>query len=246
MNETTCLIQILIAEEEPLLSKVADLLLEKALAAIADHGYFSLVLAGGSTPRNLYARLKTVTHFPWKDTWLFWGDERMVSYKESDSNFGMAKRTLLDHIAIPKKQLIPIPVMTGLPHLNAQTYNAILREWGERFNFEPYTVPQFDFVLLGIGLDGHTASLFPGQLTDHLNSSEWVVAAKPELPPFHARVSLNYPLLNRADTCLFLVTDAVKQPLVKSIINQEPEYLQYPAAHILPVNNLIWATNFSV
>src|SRR5262249_44001213 len=132
----------------------ADMILETGQAAIRDRGRFSLVLSGGSTPRRVYARLAEAD-FPWDKTHLFWGDERAVPPDSTESNYRMVVESLLGKISIPSSHVHRIRGESE-PRQAAEEYEEELRVFFENGR------PVFDLILLGMGADGHTASLFPG------------------------------------------------------------------------------------
>ncbi len=174
----------------------------RAIAAIAARGRFCVALAGGSTPKGVYAALAQLGVVPWANIQLFWGDERCVPPDDSDSNFGMARATLLDHIDIPHENIHRIKGELGATTATLE-YQAQLELMFDN-------VPVFDLIHLGLGNDGHTASLFPGQAT--LENPNWVLEAfpNPDLTPQIARVSLGLTAINAARAVQFFVTGAGK------------------------------------
>jgi 6-phosphogluconolactonase len=207
-----------------------------ARSSIAARGRFTLVLAGGSTPEKTYRLLgdeHQETDWDWSSTWLFLGDERFVPAEDERSNLSMIQRALLSHISIPAPQVVPIP--TTLPNAEAGALRyaeQISSIFGVNATANP---PAFDLVLLGLGDDGHTASLFPGKpaLSE---TKRWVVASPPgRLPPPVERVTLTFPILNRARNILFLVAGANKAEIVKQIFCDDPSVDECPAAGIRPL-----------
>lgn len=188
----------------------------------------SIALTGGNTPRQLYAHLAEAygATLPWPKTQLFFGDERCVPPEHPDSNFGNAHATLLRHVPIPEANVHrmrgELPPATG-----AQAYEATLRGY---FG----TVPSFDLVLLGMGEDGHVASLFPNHPV--LNETQrWVrdVHAPEVVVPW--RLTLTLPLLQQARQVWFLVTGAKKAPVVRAILDDATAAAtRYPAARVQP------------
>ena len=196
-----------LADPSALAERVAHWLLDLALAKA---GRFSLCLSGGSTPRLLYDRLGEAPFhdsFPWDRTHLFWGDERFVPHADTDSNYRMAREALLSHAPIPLSNIHPIPTEGLTPDDAARRYESELRA----FHAAAPADPLFDVVLLGLGDDGHTASLFPG--TPALEErARWVVSvigAKPE-----PRITLTYPALASSRAIAFLVTGAGKRDIL--------------------------------
>lgn len=187
---------------------------------------FALVLSGGSTPKT-YHRLLATTYrdaLAWDRIHLFWGDERYVPHDDAASNYRMARETLIDHVPIPEANIHPIPTHFADPQDAADDYANTLR------NFFGSRTPALDLVLLGLGDDGHTASLFPGTpvLTE---TTAWV--APLEAPPYaqpRTRITLTYPLLNQSQATFFLAAGAKKQSVLADILTN-PD-CPYPAAAI--------------
>lgn len=191
--------------------------------AVSGRGVFHLVLAGGSTPKGTYRLLSQppfASAIDWSRTHLWWGDERLVPPDDPRSNYHLAERTLLTAAPLPAANIHP--VRADLPPGEAATDYA--RRMGEVFGLNPETdrQPVFDLVLLGLGADGHTASLFPGRpAVEDLTS--WVVAeTRPGLDPRVARVSLSLAAINRAARVVFQVIGPAKRSVVKSIVDSTP------------------------
>jgi 6-phosphogluconolactonase len=205
--------------------------------AIAKRGRFTFVLSGGSTPRQLYRLLSSdelVSTIDWGHVDFFWGDERCVPPDHPDSNYRMARESLLDTLE-PDPARVHRMLGEEAPDRAAAAYEAMLHEL---FAVAPHgPPPSFDLVLLGMGADGHTASLFPG--TAALDETErWVVpnhaprAGMPGLP----RLTLTFPILNRASNLLFLVTGADKAERVKQVLEHTPGSEALPASRIRPTD----------
>jgi 6-phosphogluconolactonase len=200
-----------------LAGQAAALILEAAREAIVARGVFHLVLAGGNTPKGTYERLRECGA-NWAKWQIYFGDERCLPRGDPGRNDTMARRAWLDHIRIPPVNIHPIPAEHGAEK-GAQRYAEILRR-----------VPEFDLVLLGLGEDGHTASLFPGR-KEGLGKNDAdaiVVRAAPKPPP--ARVSLSAARLSRARRALFLVGGESKREAVKAWRAEA----DIPARHITP------------
>lgn len=205
-----------------------------AQVCIADHEQFSLVLSGGSTPMHAYRQLAIETpmqKLDWTKVQIFWGDERCVPPDHEQSNYRMAHEALLEHVPIPSENIYRMACEAD-PSIGAQGYEAILRE-----QFPAQELPQFDLVLLGLGEDGHTASLFPGSeiLTEH---ALWVA------PVYVAhldswRVSLTLPVINAATNVMFLVSGESKARILDKII-KSASAREYPAQRIDPQGELTW------
>lgn len=174
-------------------------ILAAADAAIAEHGRFKIVLAGGTTPEKVY-RLLAKSHADWQNWWVYHGDERCLPVDHKDRNSIMASNAFLNEVAIPKNQIFDIPAELG-PEQGAAAYRPIVAD----------ALP-FDLVLLGMGEDGHTASLFPGQAHDPFELTH-AVYSSPKPPP--ERISMSAQALSNARQVFILVTGANKRDAVK-------------------------------
>lgn len=209
-----------------------------ALARASD-GTFSVCLSGGSTPRRLYECLATpeiASQFPWQRAHWFWGDERFVPHDHHDSNYRMACEAFLSRVPCPADNIHAIPTEGLSPEQAAETYEMMLRRFYGVETLLPNR-PLFDVTLLGIGEDGHTASLFPGQPALQ-EARRWVVAvigAKPE-----PRITLTYPALDSSRAVAFLATGEGKRQVVVRAQKGEPTI---PAAMIRPIGHLHWFTD---
>ncbi|AHJ66762.1 6-phosphogluconolactonase [Granulibacter bethesdensis] len=196
-----------------------------------------IALSGGSTPRKLY---QTLAQAPWNKQidWtrvhLYWGDERFVPHDDPDSNFHMTNEALLSHIDIPPSNVFPIPG-EGDPVVIAERYEARMKADYGTDTLDPEK-PFFDVVFLGLGEDGHTASLIPGQPI--LKEREKWVAAVSEGRP-EVRISLTYPALESASVIAFLVTGKGKAEIIKAVREGTTDV---PAAHLRPHGQVIWFT----
>jgi len=231
----------------------ASILAHLAHAAVRERGRFTFVLSGGSTPRRLYGRLTAppyIEGIPWSRTHIFWGDERMVPRDHKHSNFAMAFETFLSKAPLPQSNIHPIPTEAGDEERNAEAYEQALRRCFSRWSAEDPVpsagdstegFPVFDFVLLGMGNDGHTASLFPGsEIVDE--PKRWVSPVPdPGLPPFVPRVTLTLPVINRARCAAFLISGSEKSEMADRILT-DPKTTEkrYPAARVRPMGRLIW------
>lgn len=213
------------AAAEALAAEVSRLSAE----AVAGRGRFTVALAGGSTPATLYRALALplfARDIDWSRWHVFWGDERCVPPNHPDSNYGMARRTLLDHVPIPPSQVHRIPGEDD-PHRAADAYAATLAE-----SLAPDG--RLDLALLGIGADGHTASLFPGTAAlderDRLVVANWV-------PPLDAyRITLTLPALNRARRVAVLAAGADKADAVRRALAPRPPDAVAPITRVAPEN----------
>jgi 6-phosphogluconolactonase len=203
--------------------------------AISARGRFTCALAGGSTPKGLYTLLSQppyVDRVDWSKVELFWGDERCVAPEHAESNFRMVQESLLNTLKEPPK----LHRMLGEiePALAAAAYAETLRA-----AFPKEAIPRFDLVLLGIGEDGHTASLFPG--TAALEAAEAWVTSTPPTDTRGARLSLTLPVLNAARQVNFLVAGPSKQQRLLEILTDLVSGPRLPAARVNPNNgSVLW------
>jgi 6-phosphogluconolactonase len=222
---------------EELSSKAAAEFVRLANERSATAGRFAVALSGGSTPRALYSLLagdEFQSQVPWNRVHFFWGDERCVPPEHPDSNYRMAFETLLSKAPVPEKNIHRIEAECA-PEIAAARYEKAIRDF---FSLADSAWPAFDLVILGLGDDGHTASLFPG--SEALNERHrLVVAAYNEKLKSH-RVTLTLPVLNRAANIFFLVAGASKTAILRDVLQRESSK-NLPAQQIDPPNGrLIW------
>ena len=208
------------------------------LCALANAGdrAFAVCLSGGSTPRRLYDYLADpifASRFPWGRAHWFWGDERFVPHDHRDSNFRMAREAFLSHVPIPAENIHPIPTEDLTPDQSAAAYETTLKRFYGADTLRSNR-PLFDVMLLGIGEDGHTASLFPGQpaLREVRRWAVAVIGAKAE-----PRITLTYPALNSSSDIAFLADGEGKSDIVTRAQRGDQTI---PAAMIRPVGRLHW------
>ncbi|MGB3617480.1 MAG: 6-phosphogluconolactonase [Catalinimonas sp.] len=210
---------------EAVVAAAADLVAGVAHEAVTARGRFLFCLAGGSTPKALFALLRERDDIDWPKTWITWGDERPVPADHPDSNVGAARETLLNHVPVPEAQIMA-PDGSLPPAETARAYEQTLRGF---FGDAP---PRLDLVLLGLGPDAHTASLFPG--TNALHEAErWVVAPYVEKLGTH-RVTLTAPLINRAHHVAFVAYGANKAEAFRQVRAGPRDVNRYPAQLIDP------------
>jgi 6-phosphogluconolactonase len=206
---------------------------QRLAAAARQHGSPSIVLAGGATPRGLYRRLAADHRddVPWDRVQFFWGDERIVTLDDERSNYRMARGALIDGLPVRPEHVHPMP--TGLvPQQAAHVYEQMLRshfanDW-----------PRFDLVLLGIGADGHTASLFPGSPALQ-ESARWVVATTAPVDP-RDRLTLTFPALLHAAAIFVLATGASKAEAIRGALAEDADP-QCPASLIRAAEgHVVW------
>ncbi len=230
---------IVLPNRAALAQDAAQRFISLAARAIAERGRFSAALSGGSTPRDLFAMLATpemAARIDWPRVHLFWGDERGVPPDDPASNYRMTESTLLSHVPIPAQNVHRIPTEKEA-NTAAREYEETLRAFfaGERSD----AWPRFDLVLLGLGENGHTASLFPHAALLH-EATRWV-AAEYIGEVGMDRVTLTAPVINNARQVIFLVAGADKAQTVAAVIHGEYHPEELPAQLIRPIEgDLIW------
>ncbi|MDE2040991.1 MAG: 6-phosphogluconolactonase [Patescibacteria group bacterium] len=206
-----------------------------AKEAIEHQDRCTLVLAGGTTPKAVYELL--ADHFSkeieWNKVFLFLGDERFVPNDHKDSTYLMVKNSLLNRITIPAKNIFPVPTFASSVDEAARLYNSTIVE------FFGNSTPKFDLVLLGMGPDGHTASLFP---TSPTLISKNLVAAETNSPkPPLQRITLTYRAFNGADNIVFMITGADKAHTLREVLGARQDFHRLPAQGIRPHDErLLW------
>ncbi|WP_266205915.1 6-phosphogluconolactonase [Pontibacter kalidii] len=214
--------------------RAAELFVDAAQEAVQKNGRFTVALTGGSSPKELYQLLAKAPYkdqMPWEQTYIFWGDERWVPLTDDRSNAKMAKELLLDKVPVPQEQIYPMWEDME-PQAYAQKYEQILKD-----HFKGQ-VPAFDLILLGMGDDGHTASLFPH--TEVLQEqSRWVQAYYLEPQSMH-RITLTAPLLNQAKRILFMTFGENKAKALYEVLEGERNPEEYPSQLIRPQQGEIY------
>jgi 6-phosphogluconolactonase len=208
----------------------AGIFVQQVRQAAQTKGWFSVALAGGHTPHRTYQLLAQPRHrdrIPWGQIHIFWGDERCVPPDDPRSNARMARQALLSHVTIPPSQIHPIPCSRS-PQVAAEQYEGVLQAF---FGDQP---PRFDLVFLGLGENGHTASLFPG--TPVLAEQERWVAAVHVAEQDMDRVTLTAPLINQAAVVVFLVSGANKAAVLKEVLEGPSDPDRLPAQLIQPAD----------
>ena len=225
----------LFADLESACAHAASLTARAARDAVAARGRFTLALSGGSTPARYFEQLASLD-LPWQAVHVFWTDERLVAQDDPASNYALASAHLLARTQVPAQNIHPM-ADPALPldalESQAQACESMLRSF-----FGANGFPSFDVIHLGVGDDGHTASLFPGQPALD-ERTRWVLPvvygnSKPPVP----RLTLTLPVLNAARLVLFLVSGQGKTTLAREII--EGRGAGYPASHVRPAGELFW------
>lgn len=223
----------LVVDNHDLARTAADYFIELAQAAYQENKPFAVALSGGSTPKAVY-QLLAESPLEWKNIHLFWGDERCVPPDYPDSNYRMTVDSLISHIHIPPQNIHRICGELA-PEEAAESYEHELRTYfGE--------VAHFDLVLLGLGEDGHTASLFPNSFALE-ERSRWAVAVPHNVPPLPLvpRVTLTLPILNNARHVVFLVSGAAKSARLAEVLRSPIKSPSLPATLVQPTDGeLVW------
>jgi len=212
--------------------RVAEWMTQEALAAA---GAFRVSLSGGSTPKSLYGLLASddfIGRFPWERVSWYWGDERFVPYDHPDSNYRMTREAMLAKAPVPPGNIHPVPT-DGSPEEAALRYERTLQAAYGGVTLDPAR-PLFDITLLGLGPDGHTASLLPGE-PELDERDRWVAAVSHGRP--EVRITMTYPAIESSRHVAFLVSGAEKAAVFKTIRAGGGDL---PAARVRPVGELIW------
>jgi 6-phosphogluconolactonase len=231
MGQAIGCIEIL-SDPAALAHRVAEWLTAAALAA---KGPFRVALSGGSTPKALYGLLASKEfrgRFPWQRVFWYWGDERFLAHDHQDSNYRMAREAMLAKVPVPQENIHPVPT-DGTPEDAARRYARTLQEAYGAEALDP-ACPLFDVTLLGLGADGHTASLLPGEPV--LDERErWVAAVAHGRP--EGRITMTYPVIESSRRVAFLVAGRDKATILRAIYAGDGEA---PAARVQPLGRLFW------
>lgn len=223
---------------QDLFQAAAEEVIRSATDAVAKRGRFTIALSGGSTPRNLYTLIaaNASTTLPWSQMFFFWGDERHVPPDSPDSNYRMAKESLLSKVPIPPANIFPVPAENPDAAQVAEVYEQTLRKF---FAVAPGEFPRFDLILLGMGPDGHTASLFPE--TAALQEKSRLVVANWVEKLGGSRITFTLPLLNSARCVAFLVSGTDKAAALHEVLEGNAPADKYPSRLVQPnEGKLIW------
>ena len=226
---------LIIAEiPQKLAQDAARLFQDLAEKYTREEGRFMVALSGGTTPQAMYQVLRETPSIDWSNIYIFLSDERFVPSSDPESNFASLHSSLLKHIPIPENNVFPY-----------QTHNLSFEESARQYAYNLQKVfdhqePQFDLILLGIGSDGHTASLFPNLYKPRENEGLILAVQHAPKPPV-IRLSFSMKLINNAHNVVVLVTGKEKAPVVKEILKNPDSKNRLPAAMIQPKsNNLFW------
>ncbi len=218
---------------------LAEQLVRTARTSIKKQGSFSLFLAGGSTPRPMYELLASAFEpaLQWNRVHLFWGDERFVPLDDPDSNYQMAHEAFISQLDIPDDNVHPVDTTAESVDGAAESYEQTIRQHLEPGNGD---IPVCDVMLLGLGTDGHTASLFPH--SSLLEEEKKLVRGVPDPPEHHdhPRVTVTFPLINHARNVWFLVTGERKRNTLHTLFYGTPSVEEHPASGVAPEGDLTW------
>jgi 6-phosphogluconolactonase len=224
------------SKAEEINESLAQFIVATAKESVATNGRFTIALTGGSSPKKMYQLLTQSPYKDelfWKDTYVFWGDERFVPEDDDQSNAKMGYQTLLNHVPVPRDQIHPMPYSAIIPPREiARQYENLLRN---HFNTD---APQFDLILLGMGDDGHTASLFPH--TPVLEEKEQWVSEVYHTGQQMYRITLTAALINQAKKIAFLLFGENKAQVLQQVLegDYQPEHL--PTQLIKPVSGEVY------
>jgi 6-phosphogluconolactonase len=219
-----------------------ELFIEAAGKAISTKGAFRVAISGGHTPQKFFELLGESTEakaLAWSKIYLFWVDERYVSPDSEQSNFKLAADTFLAKVPIPRDNVYRILTEYKDINLAAREYEKII---SVVFNLKQHEVPQFDIIFLGLGSDGHTASLFPG--SSLIFETQHLAAAVEDAEP--ARITLTSPILLAATKIVMLISGEEKTGILKKVLTAEPDVKKYPVHLLWPVlDKVTWLADAS-
>src|SRR5205814_7696705 len=237
-------VHIAIFDDKHTLSQnVAEYIMRIVKESIALYGRFTIALTSVTTPGEAYSLLGSEpikSQIDWQRVHIFWGDERCVPQNNPDSNFYLAQEVLLDKIAIPKSHIHPMPADQPDRDVASQAYTVEMQH-----TFGTNGIPSFDLIHLGMGPEGHTASLFPHQASLHEIHRLVMPVSVPKPPP--DRLTFTPPLLNAARNVLFLVTGSEKADALHAVLEGEYQPDEYPAQIVHPTNGeVVWMLDKAV
>jgi 6-phosphogluconolactonase len=229
----------IVSDPERLAQRSVEVFVANARTAVEARGAFYVALSGGHTPRRFYELLGTMPQarsLPWDRIHLFWVDERLVAADSHLSNFKLAADTFLREVAIPGRNVHRIPTEYGDFNAAARRYEKTIRDV---FRLEAGRLPEFDLIVLGMGVDGHTGSLFPNSYatfdTEDLACVVYLLDEKPN------RITLTHPVLCAASRLIVLVSGREKAAILKKVLTSEPDEVRYPIHALWPaLDKVTW------
>lgn len=231
----------ILKDDDELAAHAAEFIVGVIAEAIRERGRAMLALCGGRTPRKTYTLLSqsaTRERIDWSRTFIFLGDERFVPIDDAENNFAMVQRLLLAPASVPRENMFPVPTHLASAAIVADAYAATIDNvFGSR---EPTAAPRFDLTIQGIGIDGHTAALFPGAASLSVED-RWVVDTPPGiLPPPVDRITMTLPVFNAAHVVLFLASGGAKASILRDVLEGRPRREECPAAGVAPENGELY------
>jgi 6-phosphogluconolactonase len=227
----------ILPDKDALIERAYQLTVDCLKAAIAQRDRATIALSGGSTPKPLYAAMVNAD-LPWDKVYVFWGDERYVPHDHEQSNARMAREAWLNHVPIPAENVFPMPTSANDPAADAAKYADMLKAFFQDSSedLSASGFPALDFVLQGMGDDGHTASLFPH--TEALAVRDRLVTVGDHNG--EPRITFSVPLINQGRKVVFLVAGESKQMALAHIFSPEDNGETYPSKLIQPKGGCHW------
>jgi 6-phosphogluconolactonase len=232
MPSTASLIVEVLPDKSALIERTYEVAVDAISTAIAERDHATLALSGGSTPKPLYEALAQAD-LPWEKIYVFWGDERYVPESDPQSNARMAKEAWLNQVPIPPENIFPMPTGAGDPAADAATYEETLKKF---FQSQPGEFPALDFVLQGMGDDGHTASLFPHTAALAVRDRLVTVGNHNGEP----RITFTVPMINQGRKVVFLAAGESKQNALSQVFSANADGHTYPSKLIQPASGCHW------
>jgi len=224
---------------EKLSKNAADFIIGLINNTLKSQNFFTIALSGGNSPRLIYSLLAQKgfsSKVNWQKVFIFWGDDRYVPHTHFESNYRMAYETLLSKINIPQENIFRIPTEVATPEDAAILYEKIMKKLFIKFGAIDVkkALPVFDLIILGVGRDGHTASIFPGHKAVN-EQKRWVTHIKAhQRVTLHDRITITLPVINAAKNVMFIISGEGKGKIIKDILEQKKQGTVYPAAKIKP------------
>jgi len=232
-------------EHSKLSQKAAEHIISIANESVKARGYFTMALSGGNSPVQIYDRLgdpPLKNKMPWSRTLVFWGDDRYLLPGDRESNYHIAYEAMISKVNIPQANIFRIPTEVSPIEMAAALYETIMRKVFVKLRSIDIEkkLPVFDLVILGVGKDGHTASLFPGHKA--VNEKErWVTFVKAHARmTLRERVTITLPVINAARNIMFIIAGEGKGDMIKSILTDSKHGKIYPATMIKPDGQTVW------
>ncbi|MGC1310264.1 MAG: 6-phosphogluconolactonase [Phormidesmis sp.] len=232
MNPLIDTIVEVLPDKAALITRAYEVTVATLQAAIADRDRATIALSGGSTPKPLYESLASAD-LPWEKIYVFWGDERYVPQDDPKSNARMTREAWLDRVPIPTENIFPVPTGANDPAADAAKYEETLKTF---FQSQSGEFPALDFVLQGMGDDGHTASLFPN--TEALDVRDRLVTVGNH--DGEPRITFTVPLINAGRKVVFLVAGENKQTALSQVFSPDADDHTYPSKLILQADGSHW------